>query len=404
MGLSNQAHSELRRLGERVKKVLTAIMRAMPAQAQTIGGFARHIGCHRSTSQRLFNAYKAKSGEQVLYYLPGQQAMHALGEQLAGHIPQDLITQWCQVSQRFATTMPQYARSHAQLKRLLECPEEDKVKVQDVNLSGQDKRAQLYYAAKSLLGMSMDEIFCAYVLTRERGREGFLQEVAMISKSQIKRETGAAPFVQFYTHPHSDDFTAPLNINANSRVDAKRFSIGIVEELSSPGLYDAFASYSPGNSGLVFDPVAGHEHFDATFIFNNPDELVDPLSHTSQCSSTSISIKNPAKKLRLLVLIEQQLDRHSCVNVGCYHGNQKVEEGKLSVEDMWTERLPEFPELRLIDLKAGVQALQWDKVQQQKLDYLFCYADLDPANYRCYLMEVDYPIWSSTYRIYFEHQ
>lgn len=404
MGLSHQAHSELRRLGERVKKVLTAIMRAVPAQAQTIGGVARHIGCHRSTSQRLFNAYKAKSGEQVLYHLPGQQALSVLGEQLTGHIPCDLIVQWRQVSERFSATIPQYARSHAELKRLLDNRQEDKVKARDVNLSGQDKRAQLYYAAKSLLGMSMEEIFCAYVLTRGKGRDGFLQEVAMISKSQIKRETGAAPFVQFYTHPHNDDFIAPLNIDANCRVESKRFSIGIAQELSTPGLHQAFASYSPGNSGLVFDPITNYDRFDATFIFNNPDELVDPLSHDSQCSSTSISIKNPAKKLRLLVLIEKQLDRHSCVNVGCYHSNQKVEEGKLSLEDMWTERLPEFPELRLIDLNAGAQALHWDTVQQQKLDYLFRYASLDPANYRCYLMEVDYPIWSSTYRIYFEHQ
>ncbi|AZZ96275.1 hypothetical protein [Pseudoalteromonas sp. R3] len=404
MGLSNQAHSELRRLGERVKKVLTAIMRALPPQAQTIGGFARHIGCHRSTSQRLFNANKAKSGEQVLYHLPGLQALNALGSQLQGHIPDNLVVQWCQVSQRFAATMPQYARSHAELKRLLAGDQENKANTPGGNVSGQDKRAQLYYAAKSLLGMSMDEIFCAYVLTRGRGREGFLQEVAMISKSQVMRETGAAPFVQFYTHPHSDDFIAPLDINVHSRVDAKRFSIGIAQELSTPGLLNAFASYSPGNSGLVFDPIPGHEHFDATFIFNNPDELVDPLSHASKCSSTSISIKNPAKKLRLLVLIEKQLDRHSCVNVGCYHGNQKVEEGKLSVEDMWTERLPEFPELRLIDLAAGAQALHGDATQQQKLDYLFRYAALDPTNYSCYLMEVDYPIWSTTYRIYFEHQ
>ncbi|TMP37337.1 hypothetical protein [Pseudoalteromonas rubra] len=404
MGLSNQAHSELRRLGERVKKVLTAIMRALPPQAQTIGGFARHIGCHRSTSQRLFNANKAKSGEQVLYHLPGLQALNALGNQLQDHIPDNLVAQWCQVSQRFAATMPQYARSHAELKRLLAGDEENKVKTPDDNMSGQDKRAQLYYAAKSLLGMSMDEIFCAYVLTRGRGREGFLQEVAMISKSQVTREIGAAPFVQFYTHPHSDDFIAPLDIDAHSRLDSKRFSIGIAQELSTPGLLTAFASYSPGNSGLVFDPIPGYERFDATFIFNNPDELVDPLSHASKCSSTSISIKNPAKKLRLLVLIEKQLDRHSCVNVGCYHGNQKVEEGKLSVEDMWTERLPEFPELRLIDLAAGAQALHGDTTQQKKLDYLFRYAELDPANYRCYLMEVDYPIWSTTYRIYFEHQ
>ncbi|WP_440056622.1 hypothetical protein ACSLBF_21170 (plasmid) [Pseudoalteromonas sp. T1lg65] len=399
MGLSQQEHSELRRIGERIKKTLTAVMRSLPQTAYSIGGFARYVGCHRSNSQRLFNAYKSKQGEQVLYHLPGHQALIDLGEQLQPHLSNELYLQWQQIPELFAKVIPQYARSHAELKRLLESKDSE-----ETELSSKDKRAQLYYAAKSLLGFSMEDIFSAYILRRNQYRPGFLQEIALISKTGIKRGTGAPPFVQFYTHPHTESFEGLQNITADSRVSTDVFSIGVAKELSTPGLTEAFASYSPSNSGLVFDPIKDAPEFDATFIFNNPDELVDPLTHDSKCSSTSISIKNPAKKLFLLVLIEKELDRKSTVNVGCYHGNQKVEEGKLSATDMWTERLPEFPELRLIDLNARPHLLLNSPSYSEKLNYLFRYAGLNTEDYSCYLLEVEFPIWSSTYRIYFEHE
>ena len=375
-------------------KRIVATLRSLPSEAQTIAGFARFIGCHRSTSQRLFNAYKSKTGERVLYHLPGHQALTELGLQLAPFLPEQLQRQWHQIATLFAETIPQYARSHTQLKRLLVQPEST-----STDISETDKRAQLYFAAKSLLGNSSEEIFGAYILTRNPHRPGFLQEVAMISKTGIFRETGSALCTILYSPPPTR-FSGPKNITAKCTVNSNEFSVGIAKELSAH-LIDSFVAFSPTNSGMVFDTQPGQTKFDATFLFNNPDELVDPLSHASQCSSTSISIKSPSERLVLMVFIETELDKHSTVNVGCYQGNQQVQEGKLSASDMWTERLPEFPSLQLVN--SHHLASHSNNRYQPKLEYLFNYANLDSNNYRCYLLEVDYPIWSSTYRIYFEH-
>ncbi|MCF6436773.1 hypothetical protein [Pseudoalteromonas sp. MMG022] len=400
MGLNQQTASELTRLGERIKKTLNAAFAELPLQAHTINGLTQFLNYHRSNSQRVFNAKKAATGELVLLQLPGIKALEEFTSKLQAHISASNHQQLQQVCHLFAKSIKMYASSHADLKRQLQSlhePDVDEIPHQ------QDKRAQLYYAAKSLLGFSIEHIFCSYILTRQSPSADFLQEIALISKTGIKRQRGAPPFVQFYTHPHPTDFTQPQLLTQASRIHSNKFTIGIASEFSTSGLDQAYSSYSPSNSGIVFDELPDAPRFDATFIFNNPDELVNPLTHKSQCSSTSISIKNPTKRLTLLVLVDKAIDRSSNVNVGCYHGNQKVEEGKLNASDMWTERLPDFPELRVINLQNPHNLLNQDMKMQAKVEYLLNYANLNAEHFVCYLMDVDFPIWSATYRIYFEH-
>ncbi|CAH9062458.1 hypothetical protein PSECIP111951_03655 [Pseudoalteromonas holothuriae] len=400
MGLNQQTASELTRLGERLKKNLNAIFAELPASANTINGLTQFLNFHRSNSQRVFNAKKSATGEQVLLQLPGIKALEEFSQKLKPHISESNLQQFIQSCHLFAESISTYASSHADLKRQLQKlhePNTDEIPHQ------QDKRAQLYYAAKSLLGFSIDHVFCTYILTRQNPQADYLQEVALISKTGIKRQRGAPPFVQFYTHPHPSDFIRPKLLSKSSQISANEFTIGIAKEYSTPGLEQAYSSYSPSNSGIVFDELPDAPRFDATFIFNNPDELVNPLTNKSQCSSTSISIKNPTKRLTLLVLLDKAIDRSSNVNVGCYHGNQKVEEGKLNVSDMWTERLPDFPELRVISLQAPQNLLNKNSKMHSKVKYLLEYANLDAEQFVCYLMDVDFPIWSATYRIYFEH-
>lgn len=91
----------------------------------------------------------------------------------------------------------------------------------------------------------------------------------------------------------------------------------------------------------------------------------------------------------MLVFLEKKLDMRSSVNVGCYSGNQKVEEGKLRSDDMWTERLPEFPELRIVQSDSP-DIYQQDGLAIGKMcDYLFTFANLDKNEYSCYMLEVD---------------
>jgi len=394
----------LNRTGENLKSVLRHLVQDFPHSAQTITGMSNWLDFNRSNCQRILNGInKSKDGKQVLCYLPGIAGLQDFLIQVSKQsLEKQLILEARSAVEAFDIQIKKYARSHAELKRLLGNKPATNSFEKNM-LSASEKREQHYLASKQLVGSSIDTLFSCYILKESDQNKQYLQEVAMISKQSIVRSKASPPFVQFYTHPHPEGFIAPENITVDSRIEAGRFHIGVIDEYSSDGMLSSYASYSPSNSGIVFNDLASDANFDATFLFSNPDELANPLEHESKCSSTSISIKNPTKKLVMLVFLEKKLDMRSSVNVGCYSGNQKVEEGKLRSDDMWTERLPEFPELKVLHPDSLGAQVNGSVAIGEMSDYLFSFANLDKNDFSCYLLEVEHPIWSSTYRIYFEH-
>jgi len=396
----------LNRTGENLKNVLRHIVTEFPHSAQTITGMSHWLEFNRSNCQRILNGLqKSKNGQQVLCLLPGIAGLQEFLLQVSKRkLEAQLILEASKAIEVFDGQIKKYARSHAELKRILG---DNSVKSNQYNtsLSAMEKREQHYLASKQLIGSSVDTLFSCYVIKENDAHSEFLQEVAMISKRGIQRSKASPPFVQFYTHLHPEGFTAPENITKQSLIDTSKFHIGVIDEFSSKGFLQAYSSYSTSNSGIVFNDIEGNDcaPFDATFLFSNPDELANPLVHKSQCSSTSVSIKNPTKKLITLVYLEKKIDRCSTVNVGCYSSNQKVKEGKLRADDMWTERLPEFPELNVLHPDSPRARISNEFEIGEMTDFLFSYSNFNKNDFVCYLLEVDFPIWSSTYRVYFEH-
>ncbi|WP_340677067.1 hypothetical protein [Paraglaciecola sp.] len=402
MPLQQSDLTSLNQLGEQLKFALIEIIHQFPKQAQTIAGLSEYLIYNRSNAQRIINAInKSQRGTDVLCQLPGIVSLTEFCQKSALHGAKNQLNELQNLIETFQQNIKLHARSHTELKRMLST---NVTLTHKASVSADNnKREVLYQAVKDLIGASVDTLFCSYILSDTKKNKNYLQEIAMISKLGVVREDFAPPFVQFYTHPHPHDFVKPNKITANSTLTNKGFSIGVVEEYSTAGLLAAYSSYSPSNSGIVFDNFSNNKPFNATFLFENPDELANPITHQSHCSSTSISIQNPTKKLVMLVFLDKKIDMRSTVNVGCYQGNQKVEDGKLRASDMWTERLPEFPELKIVNpLSTNITSTSALNIVELT-DYQFDFAQLNRQKFVCYMMEIDYPIWSSTYRIYFEH-
>lgn len=390
----------INRTGDNLKSVLRQVIQHFPQSAGSINGMSRWLDFNRSNCQRILEGInKSKDGKDALCLFPGIAGLEEFLKKAAEHqIDSNVLLEAQKAVEVFASILKKYARSHAELKRILG-NSVVKNKANHGALTSSEKREQHYLASKQLLGASIESLFACYILRENTLNTQYLHEVALISKKAISRAIEAQPFIQFYSHPQPENFTSPESISCDSRVQKGAFQVGVVEEFSTAGLLDAYSSYSASNSGIVFNNLPDCKPFDATFLFSNPDELSNPLNSQSNCSSTSISIKTPTKKLFMLVFLEKKLAMQSLVNVGCYAGNQKVEEGKLRADDMWTEKLPEFPELKIV---PNGTPLQGD--MQAMTDYLFNFAELNADEFCCYLLEVDHPIWSSTYRVYFEHQ
>jgi len=94
----------------------------------------------------------------------------------------------------------------------------------------------------------------------------------------------------------------------------------------------------------------------------------------------------------MLVFLDKIIDMRSTVNVGCYQGNQKVDDGNLRASDMWTERLPGFPDLKIANALAPNIASTSSLNIVELTDYQFNFAQLNKQSFFCYMMEIDYPL------------
>lgn len=402
MSLSAKELIQLEQTGEQLRDTLLQLLQTFPPAARSISGMSKWLGYHKSNCQRILqSAQKDLPGHEVLCQLPGLGSLDEFMLLLAEKpLSADLLATTRQHIQHWADLMALHFRSHADVKRVLAQRQHSAAETTPNRLL---LRQQHYQSSKALIGSSIDTVFACYVLAESEADPQFLQEIALISKKNFCRTAGSPPFVQFYTHPHPAHFDKPLNITAGSRITPGQFQIGVIQPYSSAGFIEHYRSYSASNSGIVFADDGPGVPLDATFLFSNPDELANPLTHHSRCSSTSISIKTPTKKLLMLVFLDKKIDMRSTVNVGCYSGNQKVEEGKLRADDMWTELLPDYPELRILHA-ASPQAKVADGIAVGEMsDFLFRFSGQNKADFIGYFMEVDYPIWSSTYRIYFQH-
>ena len=398
MPLSDQELQHLEQLGQEINTSLTQIFNAFPNEARTIRGLSQFLDYNGSNCQRILKALSIKhDGLGVITALPGIAALEEFGNKSKNYLDSGVSEQFIHLVVEFAHTLKEAGKSHAKLKSLLQ----PKNVTPGKNSSSKfNQRENLYLAAKDLLGASIDHIFCGHILTVNSYEDEYLHEIAMISKQGIHRNTHALPCLLHYSHPHPSQFNGPELITENTRLNNQYFSIGIVDEHSTSLLNQAYNRFSPSNLGLIFDDLNNHgQPFDATFLMSNPDELVNPLMNRSQCSSTFLTVKSPTKKLTMMVFLERKIDMRSSVSVGCYLSNEKVEDKRLRDADISHEQMSNTPEVKIINLNS----LPDSSKDKTLANYMFKYANLDSQDFICYLIEMDYPIWSSTYRIYFDH-
>lgn len=400
MSLTNKEKRTLDDLGTELKECLINIVDSIPNNYQSIREMSVFLEFNKSNTQRILKAvHDKKGGRYVICLVPGYTALKEFLLKTKPYIDDNHYQSANQSFELFNTTIRQNYQSHAKLKRLLT---EDNQPI-NVSTSNFEKRKAFYFSAKNLLGASVERLFSGHIIQENKHNSQFLHEIVMISKKGIERNKNSAPCVLHYTHPHPNNFIKPNLINAHTYVCNTEFTIGIVDEHSTENLIDSYDSFSPTNLGLVFGDVNNQNPFDATFLFSNPDEIRNPLEEKSQCSSTFTSIKSPTKKLSMVVFLDRKIDMRSSVNIGCYHSSQMVENKELRDSDEWTDHLPSIPELKIIDFNSVARNPHVDDEVNTLSDYMFNYAQLDKKDFVCYLVEVEYPIWSSTYRIYFDH-
>ncbi|MFT5161967.1 MAG: hypothetical protein ACI9FJ_000535 [Alteromonadaceae bacterium] len=405
MTLNENELIHLNRTGEQLKSALRNLISEMPSTAQSITGMAKWLQANKSTCQRLLNVMnKSHDGLEVIQLVPGIEGINQFIECAeAKGIDALLIQEAVKASETFKYDIQQYGRSHSQLKRQL-TELDNKPHGQYSMNEAQTNRKMLYEASQQLLGESCGLCFASFIVRPNPTDDSTYQELALVAKQQIDIKAQARPFMQYFSKDNLPFAKDPKTFDELSRV-VEKFDLGIVERFSSPDLKQAYSGYSRTSSSLVFNNLSNIQiPFDATFLFNNPDGAANPLTTNATTSNHSIAVKMPTERLALLVFLDKRFDRRSTVSVGCYPNSMKIEREQHTLDEVWNDRFPEFPDLKIVNSLTSVTELSGIESADAMVDYLFDYAQLSRDDFVCYMIDVQYPIWSSSYKIYFEFE
>lgn len=401
--LSENDLIRLNRTGEQLKSAIRNLVNELPQNAQSINGMAKYLGANKSTCQRLLNVLnKSHDGLDVILLVPGFEGINQFIDCIeALSVDQNLVEHARKASKTFIVDIKAFGRSHSSLKRML--GERMQANPGNYSLSAAEQnRAAHYQASSQLLGESGDVTFATFVAQPNPRDENYYQELALVSRQGVRIQTEARPFMQFYSKECLP--SASEKVTKSDRPPAvEEFALGMVDEFSSIDLREAYSGYSRATSSLVFANLKSDEMpFDATFLFNNPKESLNPLLGKHKTTVHSISIKIPTKRLVMMVFMDKQLDKRSSVNVGCYPNSVVLERQKHSYDEIWNDRFPEFPELKIVNSLTSIKELTGINQSDEMVHYLFDYGKLKKEDFVCYMIDVKYPIFSSAYRIYFE--
>lgn len=394
----------LNRTGEQLKNAIRSLIEQMPRKAHSIAGMAKWLEANKSTCQRLLNVMnKTHDGLDVIQMVPGFDGINQFIDcAQAKEIDELLIEEAKKACKTFKADIAHFGRSHAQLKRKLMALKEQQQGQYSLSTAEANRKAH-FEASQLMLGESSELIFATMIATPNPKDDDYYQEIAIVSRQGVSIKKQARPFMQYYS---KDDlpFVSGPNVSLENVQVLDKFDLGIVEQFSSVDLKEAYSGYSHTSSSMVFSNMDSSEKpFDATFIFNDPKDAKNPLKGHFKTTTNSISIKIPTKRLVMLVFMHRDCDKRSTVNVGCYPYSLQVEREAHTYDEIWNDRFPEFPDLAIVNSLTSVSETTGVKQADEMIKYLFDYAQLSRDEYVCYMIDVNYPIWSTTYRMYFEY-
>ncbi len=394
----------LNRTGEQLKNAIRCLIEKMPPKAQSIAGMAKWLEANKSTCQRLLNVInKPQDGLDVFQWVPGIEGINQFIDSAQQKQNDELLIQEARkASKIFNNDIHHFGRSHAQLKRRLAALK-NQHQVQYSSSGAEANRKAHFQASEAMLGESSELTFAAMVALPNRNDDKFYHELAVVSRQQVSIQSQARPFMQFYS-PDQLPFATEPKGDAELLGKLEEFDLGILEQFSSVDLKEAYSGYSKTSLSLVFGNMdSSNRPFDATFLFNNPKDSTNPLNGGFKTTTHSISIKIPTKRLVMLVFIDKQCDKRSSVNVGCYPYSLQVERGAHTYDEIWNDRFPEFPDLKIVNSVTSISESCDIERADEMIGYLFDYAKLSRDDFVCYMIDVDYPIWPTTYRMYFDY-
>lgn len=401
--LSRSELALISREGERIKNGLTKVIDSFPNNARTITGMANWLKANKSTCQRMVETInKAVDGLQVIHLLPGPEGINKFLDLAAqNNINKKLIAGAREVVYRFENLIFEYSRSHSALKQLIKSSLQNKEVLPDKL----ELRKTLYEAAKNITGENIETAFKFFILKENEEDAQYLQQYTLSFHENCKQDKNSRPMM-FAANSCEQQLTLDKLeiVSVDSHNNKVLPTFGIVKELTSETVLESVDQALSGDGWVVLPTEHYFENdFNIGVIKNYPFEQRGPFHGGQKASCVSAMIRGATKRLNLICFLHRKYAMRSAANIGIYSTNTKLVNMISSPDSLWFDRFQDDLDLLLYNTTVNFNEKLDHPLANHLVDLFFNLTDCDKSDFSCYLVQVDYPIWASQYRMYFQY-
>ena len=401
--LSRKELSLIGREGERIKSGLSNLVDDFPNHAKTITGMSKWLTANKSTCQRMVETInKATDGIQVIQTLPGPAGLKGfidLAEEK--NIKPKLVEEARAVVQRFENLIYEYSRSHSALKKLIQ----DSSSAKESSGSKRDNRKAVYDSVKAVSGESMEHSFLACILKESDQDSKYLQQYTLnYFEGCHSTETSRPVMVPVLPSEKGVDLDKPEVLSNLEERGNNLASASVIKELTSPSILDHVDEFTSSDNWMVVPSTVGtSSSLNIGVIKHYPKEQLGPFHGGKKTSCVGAHIRYPTENLYIACFLEKKYAMRSVANVGIYSSGSHIDSIIADPDAVWYERFSDEADLGLSSSEADFNEKFGYTMANDLIDQLFSMSQCNREDYTCFLMRVEYPIWSTAYRIYFQY-
>lgn len=402
--LSRKELSLIGREGERIKNGLANLVEDFPNHAKTITGMSKWLTANKSTCQRMVETInKAVDGLEVIESLPGPAGLKGfidLAQEKS--INPKLIEDARSAVQRFENLIYEYSRSHSALKKLVK---ESSSTGSEATTTKKDARQALYEAAKLVTGESMESSFFACIIKESQQNAKYLQQFTLSYYEGCQTTENSRPImVPIVPGEDSIEVNKPELVSNTDQLGDSLSSVSVIKELTSPSISNRINDFTKGDNWMVVPTEnAGNEEQNIGVIKNYPQDQLGPFHGGKNASCVGAHTRYPTKSLYLVCFLDKKYAMRSVANAGIYSSGAQLSNIITSPDSLWFDRFHDEADLGLCGPHEDFSEKLGYQMANELVDDLFSMSKCSRDDYTCFLMKVDYPVWSTAYRIYFQY-
>ena len=396
--MTEQDLIRLDREGELIKHTFARLLETFPSDAQSITGMSHWLSAGKTTCQRIVEAIiKPTTGIETLQKLPSPSGLENFLQIAAERSARPDLIKVCQQSnEKFAKIITAHAKSHAAFKKELQ----NKIATGGSSLPQHEKRKKAFETIASLLGEQVSTKVTIAIHRENSENSKFIHQFILDYNGGYVLGKNSRP-MQFKNISAEDerDISFQGFIDDHENYDRELPPFCYLSEFSSPEAIEA-ARKSHSSFNLISYPHPSKTNgrpLDICAFKSYPLDLLNPTHGGTLAGLIGAPIIFPTKKLCFLAFLERQLAVKSIANLGTYSTTHVA----TSPEQLWYDRFYNHAGLTVLHPQTNPgDALGYPKLNQL-IAAAFKLSGSDPEDFYGYLVDTDYPLWSTVYRMIF---